>query len=118
MKFHARSRLNGGFTLVELLTVVGIVGILASIAIPQYAEYREKAFDSRAESDLRNVATAEEAYFIDSSSYVSCDETTCPIQLEGLLALSTGVQLEITASADSFVGTSSHPQGSQTFNWP
>ena len=107
-----------GFTLIEVMIVVAIIGILASIAIPQYAVYRQRAFDSRAQADLKNVATAEEAYFVDTSSYISCDENSCPTLLIGLLALSGGVQLQITASVNSFVGTSTHPQGTgKIFNW-
>jgi len=62
-----------GFTLIELLTVIGILGILAAIAIPQYAEYRRRGIDGRSLSDLRNAATAEEAYFADHERYVSCN---------------------------------------------
>ena len=63
---------EGGFTLIELLVVVAIIGILAAIAIPQFAEYRKRGFDSRSVSDLRNAATAEEAYFADNEAYVTC----------------------------------------------
>ncbi len=58
-----------GFTLIELLIVVAIIGILASLAIPQYGMYRAKAFDSAASSDLRNLRTFMEAYHYDHSQY-------------------------------------------------
>ena len=66
-----RKHNQSGFTLIELLVVVAIIGILAAIAIPQFAAYRAKGFDARAESDCRNAATAEEAYFVDNATYSS-----------------------------------------------
>lgn len=109
-----------GFTLIELLVVIAIIGILAAIAIPQFAEYRARGFDARARSDMRNVATAEEAYFVDNETYISCDEGSCPGLLPGIPALSAGVVLAVTAAGDgnSFTGTSSHPKGTGvTFAW-
>ena len=52
-----------GFTLIELLIVIVIIGILAAIAIPKFATTKEKAYLTVMKTDLRNLATAEEAYF-------------------------------------------------------
>ncbi len=58
-----------GFTLIELLIVVAIIGILAAIAIPQFASYRQKAFDSAAQSDLKTMRTTLEGYFAENYDY-------------------------------------------------
>ena len=58
-----------GFTLIELLVVVAIIAILAAIAIPQYAQYRKKAQDSAALSDLKTIQTSAEAYYADHLKY-------------------------------------------------
>ena len=60
---------RNGFTLIELLMVVVIIGLLAAIAIPKFSNTKEKAYIAAMKTDLRNLATAEEAFFYDSAKY-------------------------------------------------
>jgi len=62
---------ESGFTLVEVLVVVVIIGILASIAIAAFLKTRENAYAGQAKSDLRNLASAEEFYLGDHDQYIS-----------------------------------------------
>jgi type IV pilus assembly protein PilA len=64
-------RSRRGFTLIELLIVVVIIGILAAIAVPKFQNSKGKANAATLKSDLRNLATAQEAYFYENLTYTT-----------------------------------------------
>ena len=113
-------RSNEGFTLIELLVVVAIIGILAAIAIPQFAAYRQKGYDARAESDVRNAATAEEAVFASNGAYVNLAATAGPAKPVALpgLSISATVTVQMTNGGQTFTGSSTSSLGSGvTCHW-
>ena len=103
-----------GFTLIELMIVIAIIAILATIAIPQFTFYRARSFNSTAEADLRNAATAQEAYFVDNQEY--CGPVATLTGSTYGLYLSDNVTLAITAATTSgYTMTASHSSGDKTY---
>ena len=67
-KFHNR---KGGFTLIELMIVVAIIGILAAIAIPNFLRFQLKAKTSEGKTNIAAIRTAEQSYYSEFGNYVS-----------------------------------------------
>ena len=64
-----KSRGNSGFTLIEILVVIAIIGILAAIAIPQFMAYTRQANDSVAKQELQNLGLVMEGYYVTNNDY-------------------------------------------------
>lgn len=101
-----------GFTLIELLIVVVIIGILASIAIPKFADTKEKAYFATMKGDLRNLITAQEAHAADNGgAYMAGGTATASSPLPGsVYAPSPGVTIVLVAvDPMSWTATATHP---------
>lgn len=109
-------REHRAFTLIELLIVVAIIGILAAIAVPNFLNAQVKAKLARVKSDIRNIAQAQEMYYLDNNTYPPESEDDIfygrrPLTSAGLFMLTHPISYLSAIPTDPFQGPSAEQNG-------
>ena len=91
-----------GFTLIELMIVIAIIGILAAIAIPQFNAYRARSYNASANTDIRNLMTSCEGYFVDYEVYPTTADPATDLANYGYVQSSGVTDADIDGTATAY----------------
>ena len=110
-----RGNRKSGFTLVEVLIIIAIIGLLAVIGIPQFIAYRSRSIDAQLKSDLRNAAVAVESYFTKKSVYPASIEEVQAFGFQGTSGVTMTFALVTPSTYTITAAKSGGTQSSFTF---
>jgi len=112
LKIFRKKEGQKGFTLIELMIVIAIIGILAAIAIPQFVSYRQKGYNTQAKGELKSFFTACQAYYADNPTVTGDCSAALVIKT---FAPSTTVTITPTGGMNMTGTTSAHTSGTSTY---
>jgi type IV pilus assembly protein PilA len=106
---HSREQ---GFSLIEVLVVILVIGILAAIALPMFLSQRQKGQDAEAKSNARNMVTALESCYASDRSYASCD-TSQDVEELGIDVGSGSGEVSLALDANSYTAVGNSISGNR-----
>ena len=106
---------NRGFTLIEVLIVIGIIGVLAAIAIPRFTEYKQRSYDSVAKADLTNLFRICKAFWADAPGTANCTVAVATSTTYGYIQSANVTLTPANTTEQAFDVAASHAASNNTY---
>jgi len=116
MQNHPTHKSESGFTLIEMLIVIAIIGILASVAIPQYNQYKIRGYDAQTKQALKNMHLLCNAYWLDTSTLRGCDLSKIKEPTYGFNQNADVAATLSPSPQDNFCASAKHNDSPNTFS--